>query len=79
MFKYLILQKNCVHLEVVVSNQTELGAGGKVVEQLCCDSISWVSENFLHLILISSTYFAWSSSEFRFVKNLWKNCRWKFF
>ena len=46
MFKYLILQNNCVHLEVVVSNQTELGAGGKVVEQLCCDSISWVSKIF---------------------------------
>ena len=29
MFKYLILQNNCVHLEVVVSNQTELGVGGE--------------------------------------------------
>ena len=32
----------------------------------------WVSENFLHLILISSSYFAWSSLEFPFVKNLEK-------
>ena len=41
--------------EVVISNQTELGAGGRVVEELFSDSVFKI---FLHLILISSTCFA---------------------
>ena len=40
MLKYLKLQNVCVHLEVVISSQTELGAGGRVVEQLFPDSVS---------------------------------------
>ena len=80
-FQYLILDSTCYAVEVVIFNQTEFGAGGRgwlnnffLIVFL---KNFWVSETFLHLIFISSTYFSWSSQEFPFVKNLWKKFRWK--